>query len=128
MLSWDLEDWITETGAALVERHFLDPQSLTPQETLLFEIWLLDTEARNGGLSQYFLNRGITQWLKCISAARDGGLSAFAPFVDATNAIIGSSSDPYDAINSAGDSAENLWYTYQPAVIKQLMELHRGAL
>jgi len=128
MLSWELEDWITDAGATVVERRFLDKDALTQQENLLFEIWLLDTEARNGGLSQYFLNRGTSQWLSCISAARDGGLSSFAPFADAVNAIIGSTNDPYEAINSSGDGAENLWYTYQSSVVTQLMELHRSAL
>ena len=50
MLSWDLGDWITDAGADVLDKRLADPMGLTPAESVVYEIWLLDTEARNGGL------------------------------------------------------------------------------
>lgn len=57
--TWDLEDWITDVGADLVEKRFANASSLTTMESAAYEIWLLDTEARNGGVSQYLCNHGL---------------------------------------------------------------------
>jgi len=126
MLSWDLEDWITDVGADLLDRHFLDPGSLTPVEALVYEVWLLDTEARNGGVSQYFCNHGIAQWQRCVEKA--AGLRAFQPFVEAVEKIIQGSPDPYLAINSAGRDAEDLWFKYQKRVVQELQQVYASAL
>ena len=126
MLSWDLEDWITDVGADLLDRHFLNPESLTPIEALVYEIWLLDTEARNGGVSQYFCNHGITQWQSCVAKAK--ALRSFQPFVEAVEKIIQASPDPYRAINSSGRDAEDLWFKYQKQVVLELKQLYASAL
>ena len=67
-LPWDLEDWLTEVGGQVVEKQAaLGDSSLSKQDQLILAIWLLDTEARNGGLSQYFANHGVEQWEKCVA-------------------------------------------------------------
>ena len=128
MLTWDLEDWITDVGADLVERRFANASSLTTTESAVYEIWLLDIEARNGGASQYFCNHGIQQWAACQAAAVAVGLSSFRTFADALNAIIGTAQDPYEVIRAQGDPAEDLWYFYQSGVIQELREIHKNAL
>jgi len=126
MLSWDLEDWITDTGAAILDKRLVDPTALTPIEGLIFEIWLLDTEARNGGLSQYFCNRGVEQWKSCKSAAHSLRLTTFSPFADAVDEMVSGESDVYEVINVNGIEAENLWYGYQETVVLQLKAIAAG--
>ena len=128
MLAWDLEDWITDVGADLVEKCFANASSLTTTESAVYEIWLLDIEARNGGVSQYFCNHGIQQWAACQAAAVAVGLSSFRAFADALNAIIGTAQDPYEVIRAQGEPAEDLWYFYQSGVIQELREIHQNAL
>lgn len=128
MLTWDLEDWITDVGADLVEKRFSNGSSLTSMESAVYEIWLLDTETRNGGVSQYFCNHGLQQWAACQAAAYAVGLSTFRAFADALNAIIGTAQDPYEVVRAQGDPAEDLWYSYQPAVVQELKGLYQNAL
>lgn len=128
MLSWDLEDWITDAGADVVDKRFADATSLTPAESGLYEIWLLDTEARNGGLSQYFCNHGLQQWVAYQAAARTIGLTSFREFANAVNTIIGAADDPYEAIRAQGDPAEDLWYSYQALAVQELRGLVQNAL
>ena len=128
MLTWDLEDWIKDVGADLVERRFANASSLTTIESAVYEIWLLDTEARNGGVSQYFCNHGLQQWTACQAAALAVGLSSFRAFADALNAIISTAQDPYEVVRAQGDPAEDLWYSYQSAVVQELKGLYQNAL
>jgi len=128
MLTWDLEDWITDVGADLVEKRCANASNFTTMESAVYEIWLLDTEARNGGVSQYFCNHGLQQWAACQTAAVAVGLSSFHAFSDALNAIIGTAQDPYEVIRAQGDPAEDLWYSYQSAVVQELRGLYQNAL
>jgi len=51
MLPWHLEDWLTDTGGRVVEKEArFGNKSLSEQEQLILEIWILDTEARNIGM------------------------------------------------------------------------------
>jgi len=128
MLPWNLEDWITDVGADVVDKRYVDPHSLTPLEQLIYEIWLLDTEARNGGLSQYFSNHGVSQWAMCLSAAEAGRLKSFSPFAAKVNSLIAGAEDPYLAIRMKGDEAEDLWYLHQAPVVQELQALFNNAL
>ena len=114
-----LEDWLTDTGADVIRKRIGDPSSLSPSECLVYEIWLLDTEARNGGLSQYFCNRGLAHWNDCVALAQIAGLEPFAPFARAVDVLIAGHEDPYAAIidSPGGDS---LWYDHQAAVVEEL--------
>lgn len=128
MLAWDLEDWITDEGADALDRFLVDPGSLSAAEAAVYQIWLLDTEARNGGLSQYFCNHGRAQWEACQVACAVLRIESFKPFASALNEIVGTSEDPYEVIVQLGESAENLWYSYQPAVIGELRAAYNNAL
>jgi len=123
MITWQLEEWITDIGAEVLKKRYTDQKSLSPIEELIYEIWLLDTESRNGGLSQYFGNHGIEQWKSCCEAVASVGLLSFADFEDEVNSMIAGMTDPYREINSRGDAAEDLWYSYQNHVVKELQLL-----
>ena len=119
MLPPYLEDWLTDEG----DRVCRVQQAKLPLSTtdrVIYEIWLLDTEARNGGLSQYFANRGKPQWQSCCRAASMGMTPSFAPFAAEVDRILGNGRDPYEAINSRGRIAEELWEEYDVAVVSEL--------
>ena len=51
-MPWDLEDWLTEIGDRVVRKMAASgPETLTPQERLIYEVWIFDTETRNCGVS-----------------------------------------------------------------------------
>lgn len=128
MLPWDLEDWITDEGAKILDKRILAPNSLSPKENLLYEVWLLDTEARNGGLSQYFCNHGIEQWQAWQAVAKVEGLKSLETFASLLNQIIQESSDPYAAIREKGDDAEDLWLSHQKQIVNELKLLYTKEL
>src|SRR5687768_14480667 len=63
----------------------------------LFELWLLDAEQSNGGVSQYFCNHGLKQWDTLSSLARPA-VASFEPFAVNVDEVIGRRPDPYRAI------------------------------
>ena len=96
MLSWDLEDWLTEEGDRVVRKAAVanSVDALDARDRLLYEIWLFDTEQRNGGVSQYFGNRGLEQWDMLTRLAMPTLLS-FSSFAARVNEVVGRSHDPY---------------------------------
>jgi hypothetical protein len=87
-LARHLEDWLTDVGAQIVEKEAaFGHSSLSKQEQLILAIWLLDTEARNGGLSQYFANHGVEQWKKCVTLASPDVIPSFIPFAEAVTVM-----------------------------------------
>ena len=119
MLPWDLEDWLTDEGGRVVDERVRNGTS-SPRDHLIYEIWLLDTESRNGGLSQYFANRGIDQWNSCVAAASSGATPSFLPFAAEVTALIDGQPDPYLALVERGDDAEQVWDKYKVAVVREL--------
>ena len=119
MLPQDLEDWLTDEGDR-VARARIAKLPMSTVDQLIYEIWLLDTESRNGGLSQYFLNRGATQWESCRRCALAGLTPSFASFAAEVDGMIRGAADPYEAINSLGRPAEDTWEKYDVAVVSEL--------
>jgi len=119
MLSWPLEDWLTEEGDRVVHLR-ADGAHLSTVDCLLFEIWLLDTESRNGGLSQYFFNRGVEAWQRCAALAIEAPLPSFVPFKAELESIILGKAGPYLAINELGAAAEDLWSQHAEGVVGEL--------
>jgi hypothetical protein len=119
MLANDLNDWLTEVGGAMVDKR-ADGHSLTPMEQMVYEIWALDTQARNGGLSQYFCNYGLERWRGCIAAASSVGLTSFAPFADKVGALIAGSSDPYEALIEHGHEGDEIYDNHSSHIVREL--------
>jgi hypothetical protein len=110
MLPWDLEDWLTEAGHKIVVKA-ADAGSrdvLDLRERLLYEVWLFDTEQRNGGVSQYFANRGRAHW-EVFSRLASPRLPSFAEFAAKIDKVVGDSEDPYSAIIES-DTDLDQWY------------------
>jgi hypothetical protein len=119
-LSWPLEDWLTETGDRLVRKLAAGERLISPCEQAVHEVWLLDTEVRNGGLSQYFANEGLEQWRRCLAAVTPDIAPSFGVFSQQVTQLIAGADDPYRVINSLGAVAENLWYAHQEQVVSEL--------
>jgi len=117
-LPLELENWLTEAGDVVVRKR-ASGGVLSQREQLLFEIWALDTETRNGGLSQYFANRGLAQWNRC-EAACAGKLPSFMAFAKRVEAIISGKTDPYQALIECGTEADDLYYEYQTQIVREL--------
>src|SRR5262245_90775 len=117
-LPWELEDWLTDAGDRVVRKLASAPAAVLPdRERLIYEVWLLDTEARNGGLSQYFCNGGIEQWNSCVALASTS-LPSFPAFAERVATLLKQAPDPYLAILNT--DSDDLWYEYQEAVVSEL--------
>lgn len=96
--------------------------TLTEREKLIYEIWLLDTETRNGGLSQYFANWGLQQWERCHALATTWPLPSFSLFASGVSDILTGNADPSLALLSRDVEADKLYYAYQTSIVKELRE------
>jgi hypothetical protein len=120
-LPWDLEDWLTEQGDEVIQKKASAGDAhLTARERLIYEIWLLDAETRNGGLSQYFANWGASQWEECCSLAVKLSMPAFAEFAKHVSALVEGSADAYLAVLEKGREADQLYYSYQVRIVSEL--------
>ena len=123
MLPFDLEDWLTEVGDQIVRKMASEGEAaLTEREKLIYEIWLLDTETRNGGLSQYFANRGAKQWEHCRNRATTWPIPSFWPFADRVSELLRGNPDPYLAIAAREAEANELYYAHQTAIVAGLRD------
>ena len=62
MLPWNLEDWLTEEGDRIVRKVAAanSRDALDGRDRLLYELWLFDTEQRNGGVSHTLATTGLS--------------------------------------------------------------------
>ncbi len=127
MLSWDLEDWLTEEGDKVVRKaasaNSID--ALDARERLLYEMWVFDTEQRNGGVSQYFFNRGLEPW-DTLSQLAMPALLAFSSFAAKVNEVVGRSHDPYHAIINAVVDLDAWYGQYRVRLVTELQATVRA--
>jgi Domain of unknown function (DUF4375) len=122
-LPWDLEDWLTDVGDQVVHKEASQGEAaLTVREKLIYEIWLLDTEVRNGGISQYFANRGMKQWEQCTALATAWPLPSFSPFARRVSDMLIGNADPYLALIAREAEANELYYAYQIPIVTELRD------
>ncbi|MGD9790763.1 MAG: DUF4375 domain-containing protein [Phycisphaerales bacterium] len=120
MLPWNLEDWLTDEGDKVVRKHSaLGDAGLSDQERLLYEVWLFDSETRNGGISQYFCNHGNAQWAALCAAARSK-LPSFRTFADSVDQIVAGQQDPYEAVIGSGDALDQAYAAVQARLVAEL--------
>ena len=121
MLPWDLEDWLTEEGDRVVHKAVAAKSHdvLDARERLLYEVWLFDTEQRNGGVSQYFCNRGMAQWDR-LSRLAAPTLPSFAPFAEKVNEVVDGSLDPYQAVIESDVDLDGWYDEHQARLVTEL--------
>jgi hypothetical protein len=116
-LPWDLEDWLTAEGDRVVTKQ-ASGQALTPDEELVFHVWLFDTEQRNGGVSQYFCNSADEWPVLCACAAQR--LPALCAFAAKVAAVLRESDDPYEAVLSSTTDLDSEYEACHVAVVTEL--------
>jgi hypothetical protein len=122
MLPWNLEDWLTEEGDRVVRKVAAanSRDVLDVHDRLLYELWLFDTEQRNGGVSQYFGNHGLEQW-DMLARVAAPLLQSFPAFASKVNEVVGRSHDPYQAIIDSEVDLDG-WYNHHQ--LRLVTELH----
>ena len=127
MLPWDLEDWLTEIGDQVVKKKAAQGfDALTTTERDVYEVWLFDTEARNGGVSQYFCNRGRERWAALLNVARNPRLPTLADFAGRIQGLIENAEVAYEAAVNAGDEPDTLYEQHQIQIMRELRSLVEG--
>jgi hypothetical protein len=122
MLPQDLEDWLTEEGDRVVRKLVAGKEALTPAEQLIHELWLFDTEQRNGGVSQYFCNHGLAQWETLCRLAWPL-IADFAVFAQAVNSVVAGSTDPYEAVINSRTYLDDHYDAHAAGIIASVREL-----
>lgn len=119
----DLEDWLTNEGARVVTQMAdSDGTPISEFDRAIYEIWVLDTETRNGGVSQYFDNRGLSQWQSLAQAAAALHLPSLREFISAANIVIEGTADPYDAVLCSDPDLEDIYKRLQTAIVTELRQ------
>jgi len=121
ILGFALTDWLLKAGASAARKSIAlgGVEALTPQERLLYEVWIFDMEQQNGRVSQYFCNHPIQQWSTISGLARPA-LPSFNAFASAVDSVVGQSVDPYESVI---DSSVNLDERYYEIRVQLLLEL-----
>lgn len=120
----ELEDWLLETGEEVARRSIArGAGSLSPAERFLHEIWLLDMQVQNGGVSQYFCNCGLAQWLALRAAWPARDVPSLGPIITEIERVITDASDPYLATLDASPGIDDAYEAHQAQVKAELKRL-----
>ena len=92
---------------------------LTMSEQLTFELYALDAEWMNGGLSQYFCNQGMEHWEALLRLA-SGTLPSFPPFAESVDRVVRHAPDPYLSVLEVGPTLDALYGGSRAALISEL--------
>jgi hypothetical protein len=114
----ELDDWLTEAGDFVVQKRATG-EPIDSNEQLIYEIWLLDTQVRNGGVSQYFCNCP-ENWEKCVTLAKSEALVLFEPFARELNNVLSGARDAYTRILNRESEAGRLYHTHAPNFVAEL--------
>ena len=130
-LPWDLESWFAGAGDRVVRKRATSGEtSLSKEERLIYELWLLDTEVRKGGLSQYFANRGLEEWEHCVALA-SGLVPSFARFAERLGVLLRLDPDPtglgLKPSIASGAEANELYYECQIPIVTELRDVVRSS-
>lgn len=121
---WELEDWLLDAGEHAERKRIAQGAALlTPVERLIREVWLLDMEIRNGGLAQYFLNRGPGQWQTLREAWLPAEVPGLGPIITEIDRVIAGAEIPHVAAFEASPGIEERYEFLQEQVKLELRQL-----
>jgi hypothetical protein len=121
MLPWDLEDWLSETA----DRVLAAPQPWPELDQLFREVWLFDTQYRNGGVSQYFSNYP-ERWCQLVQLT-EVFLPRFSPVTEAILRIVSNAKDPYAATLARDEELGAVYETHRAEALTRLKETMSAA-
>ncbi|HEX2661142.1 MAG TPA: hypothetical protein VHU40_22840 [Polyangia bacterium] len=120
MLPDDLEDWLTEEGDRVVQKvAAAGAASLNRRERLVYEIWLFDTEQRNGGVSQYFANWGREHW-DTLCAVAIPLLPRFSAFAACVHEVVAEAADAYLAVLESDGALDRAYEECRASLVSDL--------
>ena len=123
-VDWELEDWLLDAGENATRKLIEHGHAaLTAAERLVREVWLLDMETRNGGVSQYFCNHGIGQWRVLREAWVALDVPSLGPIINEIERVIARADDPYLATLAASPGIEEMYESYQAQMKADLRRL-----
>lgn len=126
MLPWELDDWLTELGDHIVKKKASQGfHVLTPTERSVYEVWLFDTEARNGGVSQYFCNEA-ERWNTLLTVADNPMLPSLKAFAGRVQVRISGAEDPYVAAFNAADELDSAYEQFHTRILEELRAFVEG--
>ena len=118
-----LEDWLTNEGDRVVTQMAdSDGTPISGFDRTVYEIWVLDTETRNGGVAQYFGNRGLSQWRSLTQAVAPHHLPALREFILAADMVVEGAAAPYDAVLCSDPDLDDIYRRLQTAIVTELRQ------
>jgi hypothetical protein len=126
-VSGDLMGWFAHVGNRAEQKRARNGDaSLSKPEKLIYELWLLDTEIQEGGLSKYFANRGLRQWRHCVALVPQA-IPSFLRFAQRVDGLLRIDPNPNGAglIASVASAAEadNLYRQYRRPIVAELRDV-----
>lgn len=119
----ELENWIVGEGDRIIRKAAdTSLNALEARDQLIYEIWLFDTEQRNGGVSQYFCNRGLERW-ETLSKMALPAVPSFGPFADVVNRVVSRSIDPYQTILNSDVDLDACYEKCRTNLLLELKEM-----
>jgi hypothetical protein len=127
LLGFALTRWLLKAGASVARKSITlgGLEALTPQERLLYEVWIFDMEQQNGGVSQYFCNHPIQQWDTASGLTRPA-LPSFNAFASTVDSVVGQSVDPYGSVIDSSVNLDDLYYEIRVQLLLELQSLIQG--
>lgn len=117
----DLEDWLTDEGDRVVHK-MAAGDTCSNADIAIYEIWLLDTETRNGGVAQYFGNRGREQWRSLSTVAESRGFTSLTKFIQCVDSVVADAPEPYDVIVNSDVDLDGHYHSLQTAIVAELRD------
>lgn len=116
-----LEDWLTDIGDQIVRKVAAgEYHAISSHEQLMYEIWLFDTETRNGGVSQYFCNHGVERWNVLLGLVHEAALPRLREFVEIVNKIVAGVVDLYRTVLDADVNLDTVYEQGQAEIVAEL--------
>jgi hypothetical protein len=125
-IDWELEQWLLDTGEKVTLKLMAEgPASLSLIERFLREVWILDIQTSNGGVSQFFCNYGLSHWnaLKESWPSRD--VPGLGPIIIEIDRVIAGAEDPYLATLDASPGIEDVYDVHSSRMKAELRDLWR---
>jgi hypothetical protein len=126
---WEVEAWLLDAGEHATRKMLAEgASSLTRAERLVREVWLLDLEARNGGVSQYFCNRVLAHWQALREAWSVDHVPSLGPIIAEVDTVITGSDDPYLPALAASPGLDEMYEAHQAQMKIELRRFARATV
>ena len=124
-VDYDLEDWLLNAGEKAARKEIAGV-ALSPLERLTREFWSFDLQAMNGGVSQYFCNKGLAGWQSFKAAWLPEIVPSLGIIFTEVDRVIVDSTDAFNATLSASEEINCLYYERRLAAWREVQRATLG--